>query len=187
MLFKKCIYYILLYILLLYIIYLHNTYYKIYYVYLYCIYLGPHLWHMDVPRLGVESELHLLACTSATGNSRLELHLWPTPHLMAMSDHLTHWARPGIKPTSSWILVRLITAEPRWELQLWNFWLHTRGSSISCSVFCIFYFNPFSKTMNSVWQNYRRHSTSGCCSCYYLHGYILVIAKWWYSLSPLCI
>ena len=25
---------------------------------------------------------------------------------------LTHWARPGIKPTSSWILVRFISAEP---------------------------------------------------------------------------
>ena len=107
--FKKYIYYILLYVLLLYIIYLHNTHYKIYYIYLYCIYLGPHLWHMDVPRLGVESELHLLACTSATGNRGLELHLWPTPHLMATSDHLTHWARPGIKPTSSWILVRFLT------------------------------------------------------------------------------
>ena len=25
---------------------------------------------------------------------------------------LTHWVRPGIKPASSWILVRFITAEP---------------------------------------------------------------------------
>ena len=24
-----------------------------------CIFLGLHLWHMDIPRLGVESELHL--------------------------------------------------------------------------------------------------------------------------------
>ena len=30
---------------------------------------------------------------------------------------LTHWARPGIEPTSSWILVRFITAEPQWVLQ----------------------------------------------------------------------
>ena len=29
----------------------------------------------------------------------------------------THWARPGIKPTSSWILVGLVTAEPCQELQ----------------------------------------------------------------------
>ena len=32
---------------------------------------------------------------------------------------LTHWARPGIEPASSWILVRLITAEPQWELPSW--------------------------------------------------------------------
>ena len=30
---------------------------------------------------------------------------------------LTHWVRPGIKPTSLWILVRFITTEPPWELQ----------------------------------------------------------------------
>ena len=29
---------------------------------------------------------------------------------------LTHWARPGIKPTSSWILVGFVTTEARWEL-----------------------------------------------------------------------
>ena len=29
---------------------------------------------------------------------------------------LTHRARPGIKPTSSWILVRFVTTEPQWEL-----------------------------------------------------------------------
>ena len=30
---------------------------------------------------------------------------------------LTHWVRPGIKPASSWILVRFVSAEPWWELQ----------------------------------------------------------------------
>ena len=29
---------------------------------------------------------------------------------------LTHWVRPGIEPTSSWMLVRFVSAEPRWEL-----------------------------------------------------------------------
>ena len=44
---------------------------------------------MEVPRLGAESELLLLAYTTAT---------------------------PDLKPVSSWILVRFISAEPRWEL-----------------------------------------------------------------------
>ena len=30
---------------------------------------------------------------------------------------LTHWSRPGIEPTSSWILVGFVTTEPQWELQ----------------------------------------------------------------------
>ena len=29
---------------------------------------------------------------------------------------LTHWARPGIEPASSWLLVGFITAEPQWKL-----------------------------------------------------------------------
>ena len=29
---------------------------------------------------------------------------------------LTHWARPGIKPASYWILVLFVTTEPQWEL-----------------------------------------------------------------------
>ena len=29
---------------------------------------------------------------------------------------LTHWLRPGIKPASSWILVRFVSTEPWWEL-----------------------------------------------------------------------
>ena len=29
-------------------------------------FLGPHLWHMEVPRLGVELELQLLVYTTAT-------------------------------------------------------------------------------------------------------------------------
>ena len=31
------------------------------------VFLGPHLQHMEVPRLGVELELQLLAYTTATG------------------------------------------------------------------------------------------------------------------------
>ena len=31
-----------------------------------CVFLGPHLWHMEVPRLGVKSELQLLTYITAT-------------------------------------------------------------------------------------------------------------------------
>ena len=59
-----------------------------------CFFLGPHPWHMEVPRLGVELEL------------QLRLH-----HSHSNTGSLTHWARPGIKPASSRILVGFIN---RW-------------------------------------------------------------------------
>ena len=37
-----------------------------YLLYLFFVFLGPHLQQMEVPRLGIESELQLLAYTTAT-------------------------------------------------------------------------------------------------------------------------
>ena len=34
---------------------------------------------------------------------------------------LTHWLRPGIEPTSLWILVRFVSTEPQWDLQFVEF------------------------------------------------------------------
>ena len=36
-------------------------------------------------------------------------------HSSRSAESLTHWARPGIEPTFSWILVWLVTAEPQQE------------------------------------------------------------------------
>ena len=47
-------------------------------------------------------------------NTRSEPHLQPTPH--GNAGYLTDWARPGIEPVSSCILVGFITADPQWEL-----------------------------------------------------------------------
>ena len=51
------------------------------------VFLGPHPKHMDVSRLGVQSELQPPAYATAHGNA----------------ESLTHRARPGIKPASSWV------------------------------------------------------------------------------------
>ena len=78
--------------------------------------LGPHLWHVEVPRLGVkwscscqptpQPEQHGIWAVSMT---------YTTAHGYAKS--ITHWSRSGTEPISSWILVGFVTAEPRWELQ----------------------------------------------------------------------
>ena len=90
---------------------------SLFFFFFFSLFLGPHPSHMEVPRLGVELELQLTATATATSTAtaRSELHLRPTLQLMAMSDHLTHWARPRIEPVSSWILVGFAATEPRWE------------------------------------------------------------------------
>ena len=75
--------------------------------------LGPHLQHMEVPRLGVESELQLLAYDTAT-STQDQSHVCDLHH--SSGQHQTHWARPGIEPASSWILVGLISTEQQQEL-----------------------------------------------------------------------
>ena len=74
-------------------------------------FLGSHLWHMEIPRLRVKSELQLLAHTTATAmadpSSVFDLHhgLWKHPILNPLSKAV-------IKPETLWILVEFVTAEP---------------------------------------------------------------------------
>jgi len=71
--------------------------------------------HMEVPRLGVESELQLPAYTTATQHQiGAASAACTTAH--SNTGSLTHWARSEIKPTSSWILVGFIFSKPQWEL-----------------------------------------------------------------------
>ena len=52
------------------------------------VFLGPNSWHMEVPRLGVQSELHLPAYATAIATGGSKLSLQTTPQLMATPDHL---------------------------------------------------------------------------------------------------
>ena len=49
-----------------------------FYLFIYFVFLGLHLWHMEVPRPGIKSELQLLAYATATVmqdlNHDCELH-----------------------------------------------------------------------------------------------------------------
>ena len=70
------------------------------YTHIYITFKWPCPKHMEVPRLRVESEVSLLAYTTAHSNAR----------------SLTHSARPGIKLSSSWILVNFVSTEPQQKL-----------------------------------------------------------------------
>ena len=77
------------------------------YVISYCppFFGGPHLQHMEVPRLGVESELQLPAYTTAWDPSPVcNVH-----HSSQQCRILNLLVRPGIEPTSSWILVGFVS------------------------------------------------------------------------------
>ena len=86
---------------------------------------GPHLWHMDVPRLGVKLELQQPAYTTAHGNT----------------GSLTHWGRPALEPASSKTrsqVLNLLTHDGNSDLLL-IYWqpLSLKGLSVSkMFVFC---------------------------------------------------
>ena len=53
-------------------------------IFIFFAFFGPHLWHMEVPRPGVEFELQLPAYTTATATQ--DPCLQPTPQFTAMLD-----------------------------------------------------------------------------------------------------
>ena len=87
-------------------------------------FLGPHPQHMEVTRLGVESEMQLQACGTATTTQDLSLifELYHSSQQRRILHPLT-----GIEPTSSWILVGFVTTEPRQELPIVAFFMIARN------------------------------------------------------------
>ena len=79
------------------------------------VFLGPHPWHTEAPRLGLELGLYPWPTPQPQQHQiRAASVTYTTAHGNAVS--LIHWARPGIKPVSSWILVRFVSTEPQREL-----------------------------------------------------------------------
>jgi len=88
-------------------------------IFLFLIFLGLHPQHMEVPRLGVQSELQLpaYATTTATANAGSEPHLQPTPTAHSNTGSLIHQARLGIKTATSQVPDGFVSAVPLQELQ----------------------------------------------------------------------
>ena len=73
------------------------------------IFLGPHLWHIEVLRLGVKSELQLPAYAAARAMQDLS-HICDLHHSLRQCQ-IVNPLRPGIEPASLWILFGFVT---RW-------------------------------------------------------------------------
>ena len=99
-------------------------------------FLGPHPWHMEVPRLGVKLELQLPAYTTAHGNA----------------GSLTHRTRSGIESTTSWIVVRFVSAAPQWEFPVLPVLECHRNETIQNMLFCVWLlvFNVEPKSVTPV-------------------------------------
>ena len=69
---------------------------------------------MEVPWLGVKSELQLLAYATATATRDGSSSATHTA-VHSNTRSLTHRVRPGIKATFSWILAGFVSVEPQWE------------------------------------------------------------------------
>ena len=75
---------------------------------------------MEVPRLGVESS-H--SCQPAPQTQHHQIQATPVAYTVAYTaahsntESFNPLNRPGIEHASSWILVRVITAEPQQELR----------------------------------------------------------------------
>ena len=69
---------------------------------------------MEVPRLGVELDGAVAAILHHSHGIWAASATYTIAHANAGS--LTHRARAGIEPLSSWILVGVVTAGPQWEL-----------------------------------------------------------------------
>ena len=85
-------------------------------------------------QIGAATGLH-----HSHSNAKSEPCLWPT-YTTAHDNtrSLTHWAKPGIEPATSWFLVRFISTTPRQELSS-----------------CLFYEYMYSKIVikKSIYQN----------------------------------
>ena len=94
------------------------------------VFLGPHPRHMEVPRLGFESEPQLLAYTTATATLGLSC-LCDLHHGRGNCGSLIHRGRPGIEPTSSQRLcLSLHRNSPAHILIPLTEDLHTPGSTL---------------------------------------------------------
>ena len=137
---------------------------------------------MEVPRLEVKSELQLLAYTTATATATAAQDPSHVCDLHYSSrQRLTLWMRPGMEPTSSWILVRFVT-----------YWA-TTGTSHMCTSWYLQFWSQFASF--SFWNDwvgilqqnacflprFIRHNT--CYSCSIMILILMIFSQNWGCLE----
>ena len=97
-----------------------NYFFPDIFIYFFLLFLGPHPWHMEVPRLGVQSELQLPAYTTATA-TRGPSCIFDLHHSFRQHQIRNPRSEARDRTASSWILVGLVNhwamkGTPSWYL-----------------------------------------------------------------------
>ena len=88
---------------------------------------------MEIPRLGVKSELEPLAYATAAQQCGIQAMSMTHTTAHGNDESLTHWASPRMEPESSWVLVGFVNCwamkgTPQWLLE--NCWYECGVSGI---------------------------------------------------------
>ena len=98
--------------------------------FLFFLLCGPQPRHMEVPRLGLSQSCSRQPMPQPQPR---QIRTMSETYTMAHSNarSLTHWMRPGFEPTTSWFLVRFISAAPWQELpNIVTYWAWFSGSIV---------------------------------------------------------
>ena len=98
----------------------------------------------------------MLAYTTATAMSNLS-HVWDLHYSSQHRQILNHWKRPGIKPSTSWLLVGFVSTEPWWEPPHFIIFINVLFFLKKTLDFIFFSSGPWSIIVN---ENMWRHKTS---------------------------
>ena len=73
-------------------------------------FLGPHPWHKEVSRLMVNQSYSYRPMPESQ-KCQIQATSEIYTAIQGNAGSLTHWAGPGIKPSSSWILARFVSID----------------------------------------------------------------------------
>ena len=93
-----------------------------YFIFLFYCFLGLHQWHMEVPRLGVGSELQLPAYTTATAMQDLSC-IFDLHHSSQQHQILNPMSKARGRTCNLMVLVRFVSAVPWQELNISLFYM----------------------------------------------------------------
>ena len=109
------------------------------YLFHFLFFLGLYLWQMEVPRLGVKSELQLLATARATA-------MWDLSHICNLRhSSQQHWILNSLNEARDQMLFLMDTS---W---VWNSLSHNENSQMSF-FFLSFFFFAFQGHTHSIWK-----------------------------------